>query len=1083
MVDIYKQIWTSEDVIRLRNGESTTFQFNVSADEITEKRHRLFFRGESSLFYMWKSEPDCTALYLSIEDSLNREKAQKDAYCLDLSSDTEVQYPITAYKRVSWFPSLSYLPAWRYDTEEWFWGISASVKDLQISEGGYLRFRTEVCYKKDDNDAHGYFLLPDEEYTLDIEPGTYDLREYTGKLHLPKEKVDYVAFFVEGYGYSGEVYLEQPMLKMERLPHNFLPAFAPMMPSHDHFYWVGINLSKKQWPKFQIQVNGKEVCNKAFFERCHRFNEFELDLPDGSFVTGENVIDITLSKEYPLDINLKEIGYFVRDNTDLALVCSPETAIVGTEAKLLIRTKQPNTTVLLKSDTSAVTGVPQTFSEAGLNVFTLICNEPALNAEFTLECNGCCVNGLLPLIIEKEDDHILIGSGDMIYINHEDWNEIDNFFSWYNAAHVGNMLTIRNIYRWSGARRLVPEVWERLVRLLNDLGMKYVVMNDGRNLPGAYCNPTRAMMAGKGYLGSQLHERDGYLYGPTAGEVNNSDHIKRARRDLYNRVGRHDTENIQMAETYKTEIPWNGKTFINKNPYATDDMEIAAKRFVEFIKSIRGYTHRHTGITTANKYFQQAGYTWCGAETMYTNAETNGAAIRGASYGYGNPEFGAHLAVQWCSTPHNDVMHYRRFRLALYTAYMQGYTEINTEEGFWHMEEYYSAFSRNSAACKEHLKQQQDLYRYMQRNTRKGKYYSGTGIVFGRYDSWRGGGSAVWGMDSTIMSYDAPERIWHQITEEFYPLTRLSNQKLLVYMHPCPAEPVGYFSGTPYGNFDAFPIECDADKFNRYGLLAFGGYNKAEPEDCEKILAYLNQGGTVLMGWPHLSVTTKRSDVVSCNHHYIEHPFVTMLAGSKDFVVSTVNGHPVHINPSIDLSGFEIVRTTDDGLPLVIRKQLGCGTLWFFNAKEYPSVPGLWEIYREILMHCNQEQNAKENAFISCGNDVEFAVYKHDSSRSDIYLLAVDWYNASETDRHATLRVGNFEYDIAFPFGVMVKVAVDENTAAWIISEEAVVSQITDSKIVVTGSGSHMLYVYRNGEIRLHKIVFTNSSAIEIRLS
>ena len=51
---------------------------------------------------------------------------------------------------------------------------------------------------------------------------------------------------------------------------------------------------------------------------------------------------------------------------------------------------------------------------------------------------------------------------------------------------------------------------------------------------------------------------------------------------------------------------------------------------------------------------------------------------------------------------------------------MHGITDINTEEGLTHIEEYYSYFNRFDECCRAFLKEQQDFFRYTRTHTVSG---------------------------------------------------------------------------------------------------------------------------------------------------------------------------------------------------------------------------------------------------------------------------------------------------------------------------------------------------------------------------
>ena len=54
------------------------------------------------------------------------------------------------------------------------------------------------------------------------------------------------------------------------------------------------------------------------------------------------------------------------------------------------------------------------------------------------------------------------------------------------------------------------------VPLLQEYGLRYALMVDGRTLPGVAVNPPDEWLAGPGYMGRQAHENDGnfYYWGP-----------------------------------------------------------------------------------------------------------------------------------------------------------------------------------------------------------------------------------------------------------------------------------------------------------------------------------------------------------------------------------------------------------------------------------------------------------------------------------------------------------------------------------------------------------------------------------------
>lgn len=1073
--EVYNEIFSSDKDIVLRYGELKEFLFECKKEDIINKSHRLFFKGETSLFYLWKSEPDCGGQYLNIEDSLDNKNACEVPYCLNLSTRKLVEYKKIAYKKIIWPPKLSYLDLHSY-TDFWTGGVFVKTKNLNITSDGYVRMRFELRYKRDGVTVRNVAFEPDKVYSFEIQEGTSDWTEYGVQLNLPSDSMASVCCYIEAVGYSGEIYLERPFLTSEN-GYNVLPDFAPCYPKHDSWFWIGVNLSKKEWPEFEVCLNGNEIFNGAIFERCHRYSECECNIPDDLLIEGKNKLTIKLISSYPnpLPYKLKEVGCFVSGREVLNIISCPKTANINKTVKLLLKTIKPNTMVKLECENGILKGAEQIFENPGLNVFEVQILNVGSNVKFTLSSDDYTVDGVIERIVNKIDDNIYTGSGDMIYINHESIEEITEYLSWYTSNQIGNLLTIRPVYRWGGGRKINENEWKYLISLLNKLDIKYSHMIDGRDMPGVLCNPPQEMIKGKGFLGRQGHEYDGqYLYWGVREFTNNK--VQEANNDLCVRLISKNEEIASNRLSEKNYVTEGEKMFIYRSHGNTDDMEVASNIFVERIKDCMYDQTRHTGPSTTFKYFFQAGYKWVGAELMYGPTEIVIASLRGASYCYGQDSMGGHLAVQWSTTPHDSITRYRRFRIALYVSYIQGITEINTEEGFWHLEEYYTSFSRQSFACRNHLKQQQDFYNYVNSHSRTGNFYTSFAFLSGRYDGWRSFGSdMIWGI--TAFESAEPEKSW-ELLRLFYPLTPSEN---VLYCHPCPDEEVGFHTGTPRGNVDIVPIECELNKLCKYKTLSFAGYNKMCDDVCKKLIEYVKQGGTLIIGWPHLSVTTNRNDIIKNNHKYNKNQFVNLLCKDiNSFEKSKINGEETRVCTAMKTDECDIVIKTDNNLPLVIKKSIDRGTLWFVNSTDYPANKAIKSIYEELIISISEINNEKEQCFVSCNNDVQFSIYTQDDGSKHIYLLAVDWYNTSNESRKAELIFNGNRYSVSVPFGVLIKVVVNNDIAAWVESELGEVIDCGTSGVCIQGYGRQKAFIIRDNKMECHDIEFNKNTIVKL---
>lgn len=1056
----FTRLYLGED-IHLKPGESYTLKFNGSGLDLAD---RLFFTGETALFYQWKDEPDYPQLYRKIDDALNTKEALKSQYALDFSADY-YDYPKVAYHKLMWPPVLSYLGLVDY-TDNWTMGISAKAKDLHVARGGYLRFIFEVRYKRDGLDVHSTMEAPDEVFTIDVPEGSYGWQRLEQSISFDAKKVGSVSCILEGENYGGKVFLEAPTFLSEN-GYNILTEFAPHAGEKTQFNWLGQNLSRKEWPEFEITLNGELIHCGELFERCHRYAENEIAIEKGSVLPGENELTIKLISDYrdALAYNLHEIGMVSHD--DSFVVAVPEIARAGEPFAVVIRTAVDHAAVKFTPITGNVQPVSNlTVETAGLNALQFVCQEPCAPLSLKLEYGGQEEVCTVSRCVLHEEDGVVTGTSDLIYINQNE-RSFEDFLSWYLTNNVGNLLTIRQSYRWNGTRALNDSLWWKTSKFLNDAGLVYAHMMDCRELPGCDANPTYVSLEGKGFLGRQTHERDGAVSYWGIREVT-GDFNDEMWYDMVQRMAMKHPHTVGEDCYPENHIYKNGRHTLFRDMTVPEDMEAVAKDTVYQLRRSRHDSTRHTGPSTLFKYFYQAGYKWTGAELMYGPHELVASAIRGASDLYGG-KTGSHLAVQWSSSPHDTEQRYRRYRLAMYVCYMQGIDEINTEEGLWHLEEYYNYFHRFSDACVNHTIQQQDFYRYVASHSRSGKFHTPIGFVSGRYDGWRCFGRGTWGRPS--FGFSDAEKGW-DILKYFYPLSVLN----ALYIHGCKNEPQGFYTGTPQGNVDIVPIENE--EFSRYRLLVAPGYNKALPEDMDKFDAYVRRGGKLIIGWPQLAVTTDRKAVVNYDHWYIDHPFRNAVAAECCFVEDTYNGKALRV--SCHKCDAPVLLRTDSGRPLVYEISLGEGSVLFVNTKEYVGNDAVYEVYTKVLDLAVPQCLAGEEAYGKGKENVQFSVFDQGNGQKHIYFLATDWYSDSAAARKGELVLDGTAYPVEVPFGQLVKAVSCGGKAVWPAEDICEVVSFDGKTAKVQGVGKAEFRVAKNGKVETVMVDFSENTVQQV---
>lgn len=1043
-------------------GKGATFTFQKT--QVAEKAYRLFTVGETEQYYMWKDEPDGPLQYRSITDALDTAHAIRDRYCLDFSSEQEEEFIRRAYKKVMWPPVLSYLGMHDVPTT-WQFGITVSGKDVAVAEGGFLQLRLDIRLNKKGVSRHAVNGWADESIIIPLPCGSYTGQRLVQAVEIPANTA-HVGVFLEGKGYRGHVYAEQPSLAADG--QDLLPPFGEPVADEEKFDWTGQFLSRKEWPVFRVRLNGKTVFRGPVFERSHRHSEWEIALP-AHLLQGENTLTYELISRYhdPLPYTIYEIGLIEQPDAPLSLLAVSQAAPVGGQARLLVRTAQKNTRLTLTPLDPALGGGGEfLLKEKGLHGLCLSCLAPASHAAFRLCAGETCCEGEVGRIVERGVDHVITGTGDMIYVCQKQ-EDMEEYLSWYLSNHVGNFITIRPAYRWSGTRTLNRPLWPWFARLMDELGMKYVLMVDGREVPGLAAQPGMEDLAGEGFLGRQDHEYDGgeFYWGqhrtltPSDEQAHDLMHFA-ATEDPQHTSGRHgDNGYICKGETLY-RISDRDRPRDNA---ACREIVTAHLRAMQSL-----HTTRHTGPACTFKYLYDAGYTWLGAETMYSTMELLLGFLRGFTKERGMQQWGVHHAVQWSSTPHGAPEHVRRYRLALYASYLLGATDINTEEGLWHMEEYYEHHHRFGTVCRAHLGAQQDFYRYITTHTRSGAFYTPYAFLHGRDDG---------------LNFFCPDKTWgilepQTVAEDSWQLTRALYPQSVpgqaVYRHGCPTDrPVGYHTSTPYGQADMLPAEGEEKALSAYRTLIFLGYHRMTEGDAAKLRRCVEGGRRLLLTRAHLTCTTSIEDVRRGALAFAPCA-LSLTKGEPEFITATYGGKPLSVCKT-PADADEVLLRTDEGLPLLCRYRIGAGEVLLFNTKEYPAHEALRTAYTETMLSCIRTAIAEEPIWGETGDDVEFAVYRQADGSAHIYFLAVDWYREPAHLRRAKFRLGEARYEVAMPFGVLIKCVTDGKRAAWPTNEDGEVLSITEAGVRVQGTGKVTFCLAANGTIREETVDFSAS--------
>ncbi len=1069
---------TDKKNLILRSGQSASYKINGDAIN-KDNLHRLFFTCENTITPMSKHESGAELSFMHIDDSLNHKEAEQNRYCLDLSCSRPYPFAKRCMKKVVWQPLsygvISYSSLTEYKNE-WRLSISAKAENLKIEEGGYLRLRIERWATKDNVNPHDTTAEPDETIVIDIPEGTYPYTVFSKELCIEQDTTACVIVTLEGENYSGNVYFENPFLK-DGDDRNLLPEFERGSLGLERFAWMGQNLTKREWPKFKVSVNDKVIFDDEVFQRLHRFSVVEIPLPEGCFTSGENTVSITYTSDYidAIPLSFDEIALFEKEKVPFSLVRCPEEVTYGDSVRILVETEVPDCKLSFESDDFVQEEVTS-FSEFNLQVLSIKPTKKRNNLKFKLACGDKAEVYTIKRCVEKENDNVLCGSGDMMYIDISDKNAVIDFMKWYVSNDIGNFITIRPIYRWGGQRSVNLEVWKVFTKFCEKMNIKYVNLSDGRDIPGLDTNPSYEMLKGENFLGFQLHERDGQLiYWPCSpGHPHEIASPYEEYYDLAARLAREHPDTIEGS--YRTfNIQWGEhgysyKRVKSKNADMKESHDIVANELHAL--SDDNFT-RHTGPSVMFKYFYQNGFKWTGFESMYGATEIPLAFLRGASSAYGIKKYGAHLALQWGVFPLDTEQKYKRYLLSLYVPYMHGVTDINTEEGLWFLEARYAHHNYLSEPCKKHREEVNRFNKFTRTHSRTGEFYTPIAFLHGRMDGWNGFSARTnWGMPNMKTGDEATS--W-SLLKLFYPLNAIGRTGCYS-VERIPEgydKPFGRFSGTPMGNVDAIPVEHG--ELSGYRALIFAGYNKAEDSDLDRLEKYVANGGTLMCTWAHLSDTTLSSDIESYNLNIAEHPLISLLSdGKASFVSDSVEGKEIKIceNP---VANCEIIETTDSGKPLVYSVKHGDGEIILVNTLYYPGNEAVMPVYERCVTTLSKRILDDEPIKVECGEDVQYTIFNQEDGTRHYYFTAVDWYNSLVGNRSAGIAFDGNTYGLDVPFGQIVKLVTNGKTAVWPEDDSAEVISLNDNSFVAQGFGMQKFYIARGGKVDVCTVDFSDN--------
>jgi len=991
------------DVYTLNKGE--TFAFNIDGEFEERYNYKLRLIGEVGIPFSDRTEDVYPLYFRKIEDSLSFANGE---YLLNFS-DYNLCYERSCYHLA------------RPNVKKGDSGLF-SVRYKNYSDNQNIVVSMEVFYGKPF--TRYYYETPDLKLSFNLE-SVKEFKVLEKELTFDKE-VDFIMVKISGVGFTGDAGVFAPKLVING--ENVIAPFEYNPKEITDGKWIGEGFSITERPLFSLKHNGLEIFKGHKTDRLQHFYGCTFDILENS-ITDKNVFELCFLKENKFPYIIKEIQ----------LIKTPKEFEVLGVSSWQTKNKKFGALAYFPFDTEVKLDLPsgikylgQIKVEKGVSVLSFISEIEGENVNINVTACGKIRVINVEKIYSDNEDGVLTGSGDFIYIN-QNAEDFCEYLAWYLNGNVGNMLTFRGCYRWGMTSEMDETFWKKSVQLLENLGIYYSLMIDGRELNGINANPPLEILEGEYFLGEQTHERDGaYTYW--------TQRITDYEAFYYHVLSRKLKRNGmygKLSPVYSAD----GSPNIFYSPDDPKTVDKAYERMLDNLKSTAsdGAT-RHTGVTPYFDTFLKAGYKWVGYESMYGPHELMFGAVRGMSRSAGQDNYGAHLALQWSTVPCDNVAHYVRYRLSLYLSYMHGVSQINTEEGLWNIENPFIGADRFSEACINHKKEQAEFYRFKLAHMREGRLSTRIAMIVGKYDGMDCfSAGKVYGVGEKSWEYSSPEKSWDML-KTFYPEAEIGALYFYVkkgektadkerdntfmdafpglYKKVCGYKSLGYFSSTPYGAIDI--ISESAENLSDYKFLFFTGWNTCTEDLLMRLISFMQGGGTVLLAKVHLYDNVVRQDVLSGKGTVIKSKLL------DEFFSYENSGNLVYIDKDL-----------------------------------FPSEMG--DRYANELKRAGEKFGSE---FIKNSKHVSFTEYVSPDGITTLYLIDINWWD----DLAATcnLELDNFSYDVSL-LGNRVrvlKISPNKRCAVMTDSIDVDIHFVKNGEIFLNGFGEVKYTLFKDGLIQ-----------------
>ena len=578
--------------------------------------------------------------------------------------------------------------------------------------------------------------------------------------------------------------------------------------------------------------------------------------------------------------------------------------------------------------------------------------------------------------------------------------------------------------------------------------------------------------------------------------------------------------NFAVGGHERTGIVYWGNYFDNPSVTTMDQAErLTVEKFKTDYKELKvGDAKVAMGdCTSGARYAYKAGFDVLRHETYCANHLTILPDARGSARAYGKNVWGAHVASQHNFQAELETA-INRYWLAMYLPWVFGANLVFEEDSLFQNNKYYRMVNDDYMTSAKQ-KVTAEFYKHIQTHARKGKPQVDFAFIQGRHEApftaisscnanmkrlYDHEDRRIWGKNGS------PEEEWgHRQPEKGMHLLEIVAPN--IYLTPLNQDAYKtrkVFASNPYGDWDFLPIEATQKAYAQYKILFMLGWNTmaknaegvddAFNNDYERLKAYVNQGGVIVLSVPQLSQRVDRKlfhdweNAELYNDGDVSDLFGVSIGRPCDELsgnIECVNFAEKDYTATRDLIRLPSKNEDEDGdcrlaeiilndaevclkdaeslRPLLVRKKLGKGYAYLLCTYAYPGHEKLKYISANI-MQTLLETYVKKDIFV---RDKTKQVYWSDWKNGNcgkLYLLNIDWTKLGNK-KSVEIVKDDFSFSCDVEENNLLEIAYQKQSAVYATTQQVnVVASAEDTNAYeIYGFGVYDLHVVSHKKARV----------------